>query len=154
VTDIIPDPKVKAAMNDINAARREQEAANARGEAEKILKVKQAEAEALSKQLQGQGIANQRKAIIEGLRESVETFKASVEGTSAKDVMMLVLLTQYFDTLKEIGASSHSNTIMMPHSPGGMVDFFEQIRNAVMMGDIVGGSQRDAAGTAKPGGQA
>jgi regulator of protease activity HflC (stomatin/prohibitin superfamily) len=151
VTDIIPDPKVKAAMNDINAARREQEAANARGEAEKILKVKQAEGEAMSKQLQGQGIANQRKAIIDGLRESVETFKAGVEGTSAKDVMMLVLLTQYFDTLKEIGASAHSNTIMMPHSPGGMVDFFEQIRNAVVLGDIIGGTQRGASAPAKPG---
>jgi len=142
VTDIIPDPKVKAAMNDINAARREQEAANARGEAEKILKVKQAEAEAMSKQLQGQGIANQRKAIIDGLRESVETFKAGVEGTSAKDVMMLVLLTQYFDTLKEIGASSRTNTIMMPHSPGALPDFFEQIRNAVVLGDIVGSSSQ------------
>src|SRR5208283_992572 len=151
VTDIIPDPKVKAAMNDINAARREQEAANARGEAEKILRVKQAEAEAQSKQLQGQGIANQRKAIIDGLRESVETFKAGVEGTSAKDVMMLVLLTQYFDTLKEIGASSHSNTIMMPHSPGGMVDFFQQIRNAVVLGDIIGGTQQGAAQSAQPG---
>jgi regulator of protease activity HflC (stomatin/prohibitin superfamily) len=151
VTDIIPDPKVKSAMNDINAARREQEAANARGEAEKILKVKQAEAEAQSKQLQGQGIANQRKAIIDGLRESVETFKAGVEGTSAKDVMILVLLTQYFDTLKEIGASAHSNTIMLPHSPGGMVDFFEQIRNAVVLGDIIGGSQQGAAKSAQPG---
>jgi regulator of protease activity HflC (stomatin/prohibitin superfamily) len=146
VTDIIPDPKVKAAMNDINAARREQEAANARGEAEKILKVKQAEAEALSKQLQGQGIANQRKAIIEGLRESVEMFKAGVEGASAKDVMMLVLLTQYFDTLKEIGASSHSNTIMMPHSPGALVDFFDQIRNAVVLGDLAGGASKANSG--------
>ena len=137
VTDIIPDPKVKAAMNDINAARREQEAANARGEAEKILKVKQAEAESQSKQLQGQGIANQRKAIIDGLRESVELFKAGVEGVSAKDVMMLVLLTQYFDTLKDIGASSHSNTIMMPHSPGALAEFFDQIRNAVVLGEAV-----------------
>ncbi len=145
VTDIIPDPKVKAAMNDINAARREQEAANARGEAEKILKVKQAEAEAESKQLQGQGIANQRKAIIDGLRESVEAFKASVEGTTAKDVMVLVLLTQYFDTLKEIGASAHSNTIMMPHSPGGMADFFEQVRNAVTAGELVSSTQQTAA---------
>ncbi|HTS71374.1 MAG TPA: SPFH domain-containing protein [Terriglobia bacterium] len=153
VTDIIPDPKVKAAMNDINAARREQEAANARGEAEKILKVKQAEAEAMSKQLQGQGIANQRKAIIDGLRESVETFKASVEGTSAKDVMTLVLLTQYFDTLKEIGASAHSNTIMMPHSPGGMVDFFDQIRNAVVLGEAVGDARGAAMTSAKPGAQ-
>jgi regulator of protease activity HflC (stomatin/prohibitin superfamily) len=151
VTDIIPDPKVKSAMNDINAARREQEAANARGEAEKILKVKQAEAEAQSKQLQGQGIANQRKAIIDGLRESVETFKASVEGTTAKDVMMLVLLTQYFDTLKEVGAASHSNTILIPHSPGGMVDFFEQVRNAVMMGDVMGSTQQNAAQSAQPG---
>jgi regulator of protease activity HflC (stomatin/prohibitin superfamily) len=151
VTDIIPDPKVKAAMNDINAARREQEAANARGEAEKILKVKQAEAEALSKQLQGQGIANQRKAIIDGLRESVETFKAGVEGTSAKDVMMLVLLTQYFDTLKEIGASSQTNTILMPHSPGAMVDFFDQIRNAIVLGNVIGTAPQRAPVPPKPG---
>jgi len=151
VTDIIPDPKVKAAMNDINAARREQEAANARGEAEKILKVKQAEAEAMSKQLQGQGIANQRKAIIDGLRESVETFKASVEGTSARDVMMLVLLTQYFDTLKEIGASARSNTIMMPHSPGALEEFFEQLRNTVITGNIAGGAQQSAPVPFKPG---
>ena len=68
VTDIVPDQKVKSAMNDINAAQREQVAANARGEAEKILVVKKAEAEAESKALQGQGIANQRKAIIEGLQ--------------------------------------------------------------------------------------
>jgi len=68
VTDIVPDAKVKSAMNDINAAQREQVAANARGEAEKILVVKKAEAEAESKALQGQGIANQRKAIIEGLQ--------------------------------------------------------------------------------------
>jgi len=104
VTDIQPDEKVKAAMNEINAAQREQVAASARGEAEKILKVKQAEAEAESKALQGQGIANQRKAIIEGLKQSIEAFSAAVEGTTAKDVMMLVLVTQYLDTIKEIGA--------------------------------------------------
>ena len=151
VTDIIPDPKVKAAMNDINAARREQEAANARGEAEKILKVKQAEAEAQSKQLQGQGIANQRKAIIDGLRESVELFKAGVEGASAKDVMVLVLLTQYFDTLKDIGASAHSNTILMPHSPGALGEYFDQIRNAVVLGDAVGSGRQGVSESAKLG---
>ena len=75
VTDIVPDAKVKSAMNDINAAQREQVAANARGEAEKILVVKKAEAEAESKALQGQGIANQRKAIIEGLQGSIEQFQ-------------------------------------------------------------------------------
>jgi regulator of protease activity HflC (stomatin/prohibitin superfamily) len=84
VTDIVPDAKVKSAMNDINAAQREQVAANARGEAEKILVVKKAEAEAESKALQGQGIANQRKAIIEGLQTSVEQFQKTVEGASAQ----------------------------------------------------------------------
>jgi regulator of protease activity HflC (stomatin/prohibitin superfamily) len=150
VTDIIPDPKVKAAMNDINAARREQEAANARGEAEKILKVKQAEAEAQSKQLQGQGIANQRKAIIDGLRESVELFRSSVEGATANDVMALVLMTQYFDTLKEIGASAHSNTILMPHTPGTLSDYYEQIRNAIILGGAVTSAQ-PVSGPREPG---
>src|ERR1043166_837054 len=110
-TAIEPDEKVKSAMNEINAAQREQVAASARGETEKILKVKQAEAEAESKALQGQGIANQRKAIVEGLRQSVEAFSQAVEGTTAKDVMMLVLVTQYLDTLKEIGAQDKSNTL-------------------------------------------
>ena len=84
----------------INAAQREQVAANARGEAEKILVVKKAEAESESKALQGQGIANQRKAIIEGLQVSIEQFQKVVDGASAKEVMQLVMVTQYFDTLK------------------------------------------------------
>ena len=134
VTDIEPDPKVKAAMNEINAAQREQVAANARGEAEKILKVKQAEAEAESKALQGQGIANQRKAIIDGLKESVETFSHAVEGATPKDVMMLVLVTQYLDTMKEIGAQDKSTTILMPHNPSAMTDIFRQMQEAIMIG--------------------
>jgi len=134
VTDIEPDEKVKAAMNDINAAQREQVAATARGEAEKILKVKQAEAEAQSKALQGQGIANQRKAIIEGLKESVESFSAAVEGTTPKDVMMLVLVTQYLDTMKEIGTQDKSNTIFISHSPAAVGDLFRQMQDAVMIG--------------------
>ena len=134
VTDVDPDAKVKSAMNDINAAQREQVAAQARGEAEKILKVKQAEAEAESKALQGKGIADQRKAIISGLRDSVEAFQQTVAGSTAKDVMAMVLMTQYFDTLKEIGAQDKSNTILMPHSPGAMPEFFEQIQNAVLLG--------------------
>jgi regulator of protease activity HflC (stomatin/prohibitin superfamily) len=134
VTDIEPDVKVKTAMNEINAAQREQVAATARGEAEKILKVKQAEAEAESKALQGQGIANQRKAIIEGLKLSVESFAAAVEGTTAKDVMMLVLVTQYLDTLKEIGAQSKSNTVFVSHSPAAVGELFRQMQDAVMIG--------------------
>src|ERR1700733_6256130 len=137
VTDIEPDEKVKAAMNDINAAQREQVAASARGEAEKILKVKQAEAEAQSKALQGQGIANQRKAIIEGLKDSVEAFSKAVEGSTPKDVMMLVLVTQYLDTMKEIGSNDKSNTILMSHSPGAVSDLYRQMQDAVMIGQKV-----------------
>jgi regulator of protease activity HflC (stomatin/prohibitin superfamily) len=134
VTDIEPDEKVKAAMNDINAAQREQVAATARGEAEKILKVKQAEAEAQSKALQGQGIANQRKAIIEGLKDSVEAFSKAVAGSTPHDVMMLVLVTQYLDTMKEIGANDKSNTIFMSHSPAAIGDLFRQMQEAIMIG--------------------
>jgi regulator of protease activity HflC (stomatin/prohibitin superfamily) len=134
VTDIKPDDKVKAAMNDINAAQREQVAASARGEAEKILKVKQAEADADSKALQGQGIANQRKAIISGLQESVELFQKSVPGASPSDVLTLVMMTQYLDTLKEVGANSRTNTIMIPHSPGGLTEFFNELRTSVILG--------------------
>src|ERR1700744_1791255 len=127
VTDIVPDAKVKDAMNDINAAQRQQVAAQAKGEADKILKVKQAEAEAESKALQGKGIAAERQAIIDGLRASIENFRESVPGSTAEDVMALVLLTQYFDTLRDIGTKGGSSTIFLPNNPGAANDFQTQI---------------------------
>ncbi|HXP85332.1 MAG TPA: SPFH domain-containing protein [Bryobacteraceae bacterium] len=127
VTDIIPDAKVKSAMNDINAAQREQVAATARGEAEKILVVKKAEAEAESKALQGQGIANQRKAIIEGLQVSIEQFQKVVSGATSQEVMQLVMVTQYFDTLKSIGESDRTNTLFLHHSPTAVKEVGDQI---------------------------
>ncbi|HUI81365.1 MAG TPA: SPFH domain-containing protein [Bryobacteraceae bacterium] len=133
VTDIVPDEKVKAAMNNINAAQREQVAANARGEAEKILVVKKAEAEAESKALQGQGIANQRKAIIEGLQSSIEQFQKVVEGATAKEVMQLVMVTQYFDTLKSIGESDKTNTLFLAHSPGAVKELSEQLMQSMLV---------------------
>jgi regulator of protease activity HflC (stomatin/prohibitin superfamily) len=135
VTDIVPDSKVKSAMNDINAAQREQVAANARGEAEKILVVKKAEAEAESKALQGQGIANQRRAIIEGLQTSIEQFQKVVDGTSAKDVMQLVLVTQYFDTLKSIGESDKTNTLFLAHSPSAVKEVSDQILESMVIAE-------------------
>ena len=138
VTDIDPDKTVKEAMNAINAAQRMRVAATEKGEAERILRVKYAEAEAQSKALQGKGIADQRRAIVEGLRESVDEFQKTVPGASAQDVMNLVLMTQYFDTLKEIGASSQTNTILIPHSPGALSDITEQMRNAMIVSDAVG----------------
>ena len=140
VTDIVPDVKVKAAMNDINAAQRAQVAAQAKGEADKILKVKQAEAEAESKALQGKGIAAERQAIIDGLRSSIEHFREAVPGATAEDVMALVLLTQYFDTLKDIGVRSGTNTLFLPNNPGAANDFLQQI-----LAGLRGGTHRGSA---------
>ncbi len=137
VTDIDPDAKVKLSMNEINAAQRLRVAAVEQAEADKIRVVKAAEAEAESKALQGKGIADQRTAIVNGLRESVSEFKTNVEGTSAQEVMNLVLMTQYFDTLKEVGLSSNSNTIMIPHSPAGMTDISDQLRSAMITANEV-----------------
>lgn len=137
VTDIDPDANVKASMNQINAAQRLRVAAVEQAEADKIRVVKAAEAEAESKALQGRGIADQRTAIVNGLRSSVAEFQNGVTGTSAQDVMNLVLMTQYFDTLKDVGVSSNSNTIMIPHSPAGMQDLSEQLRNAMITANEV-----------------
>lgn len=135
VTDIVPDQKVKSAMNDINAAQREQVAATARGEADKILVVKKAEAEAESKALQGQGIANQRRAIVEGLQSSIEQFQKAVGGTTAKEVMQLVMITQYFDTLKSIGESDKTNTLFLAHSPGAVKDVADSILQSMLVAE-------------------
>ena len=137
VTDIDPDLKVKNAMNEINAAERMRYAATEKGEAEKILKVKQAEAEAESKILQGKGIAGQRKAIIEGLSESVNDFQKNIAGSNAKEVMNLVLITQYFDTMKDVAASSKTNTIMIPHSASYVDSISGDIRNAIITANEV-----------------
>jgi regulator of protease activity HflC (stomatin/prohibitin superfamily) len=144
VTDIVPDVKVKDAMNDINAAQRAQVAAQARGEAEKILKVKQAEAEAESKALQGKGIAAERQAIIDGLRASIENFRESVPGSTAEDVMALVLLTQYFDTLRDIGTKAGGATIFLPSNPGAANDFMTQIM-AGLRGTMISGNPKAGA---------
>src|SRR3984957_12529715 len=143
VTDVNPADNVKAAMNEIQTQQRLQAAANAKGEANKILVVKNAEADAESKRLQGEGIAKQRKAIVDGLRESIAAFTDQIGGVSAPDVMKLVLLTQYFDTMKEIGISAGSKVILMPHSPGGMADIAGQLREAIISGS-------EAAKTEKP----
>jgi len=134
VTDIDPDPKVKAAMNEINEAQRLRIAATEKGEAEKIIKVKSAEADAKSHILQGQGIAGQRKAIIEGLRDSLTNFKKDVHDVNTQDVMSLILIAQYFDTLKEMAKHGNMNSIMIPHSPSSLGDLQHQIREAIITG--------------------
>lgn len=137
VTDIDPDPKVKSAMNEINEAQRMRVAASERGEADRILKVKAAEAEAQSKALQGRGMADQRKAIIQGLKESVDEFKESLPNTAEQDVLNLILLTQYFDTIKDLGQGSNNNTIMIPHSPSSLSDLMQQVTNSIVTANQV-----------------
>jgi regulator of protease activity HflC (stomatin/prohibitin superfamily) len=107
-------------------------AAQARGEADKILKVKKAEAEAESAALQGEGMARQRQAIIDGLRTSVAEFQKSVAGVGSQDVMMMVLMTQYFDTLKSLGEQDGTNAILLPHSPTAVSDMASQLRDAII----------------------
>ncbi|KAF7809173.1 hypersensitive-induced response protein 1 [Senna tora] len=136
IVDIEPDERVKRAMNEINAAARMRVAANEKAEAEKILQIKKAEGDAESKYLAGLGIARQRQAIVDGLRDSVLAFSENVPGTSSKDVMDMVLVTQYFDTMKEIGASSKSNSVFIPHGPGAVKDITSQIRNGLLQGNV------------------
>ncbi|KAD2805399.1 hypothetical protein E3N88_38776 [Mikania micrantha] len=132
MVDIIPDPSVRRAMNEINAAQRLQLASVYKGEAEKILQVKKAEAEAEAKYLGGVGVARQRQAITDGLRENILNFSHKIEGTSAKEVMDLIMITQYFDTIKDLGSSSNNTTVFIPHGPGHIRDIGDQIRNGLM----------------------
>ncbi|KAG2273390.1 hypothetical protein Bca52824_067945 [Brassica carinata] len=132
IIDIEPDQQVKRAMNEINAAARMRVAANEKAEAEKIIQIKRAEGEAESKYLSGLGIARQRQAIVDGLRDSVLGFAGNVPGTSAKDVLDMVMMTQYFDMMRDIGASSKSSSVFIPHGPGAVADVATQIRNGLL----------------------
>jgi len=134
VIDIRPSRNVCDAMNEINANMRLRVAAADKAEAEKIEIVKNAEADAESKYLNGVGIARQRKAIVDGMRDSVIHFSQSVPGTTAKDVMDLVLVTQYFDTIKDLGHHSKKTTLFIPHSPGSVAEVAEEIRGGLMNG--------------------
>jgi regulator of protease activity HflC (stomatin/prohibitin superfamily) len=115
VTDIDPDASVKEAMNRINAAEREKVAAQHEGDAQRILIVERAKAEAESKRLQGKGIADQRREIAKGLEESVDTLNKA--GINPQEASALIVITQHYDTLQSIGATSGSNLILLPNNP-------------------------------------
>ncbi|WP_054852312.1 SPFH domain-containing protein [Olleya sp. ITB9] len=115
VTDIDPDAQVKAAMNRINAADREKTAAQFEGDAARILIVEKAKAEAESKRLQGQGIADQRREIARGLEESVDVLNRV--GINSQEASALIVVTQHYDTLQAIGGETNSNLILLPNSP-------------------------------------
>jgi regulator of protease activity HflC (stomatin/prohibitin superfamily) len=132
ITDISPEPKVKNAMNEINAAARLREAASHKADAEKILEVKGAEADAESKYLSGLGIARQRRAIVDGLRETVSNFSESIPGTTPQDVMDLLLLIQYFDVMKDITGPAKQSSLFLPHGPGSVLRLRESLHSHVV----------------------
>ena len=115
VTDIDPDAEVKTAMNKINAAERQKVAAQYEGDAARILIVEKAKAEAESKRLQGQGIADQRREIARGLEESVDVLNNV--GINSQEASALIVVTQHYDTLQSIGSETNSNLILLPNSP-------------------------------------
>jgi regulator of protease activity HflC (stomatin/prohibitin superfamily) len=115
VTDIDPDPQVKAAMNRINASEREKTAAQYEGDAARILIVEKAKAEAESKRLQGQGIADQRREIARGLEESVMVLNKV--GINSQEASALIVVTQHYDTLQSVGQHTNSNLILLPNTP-------------------------------------
>ena len=115
VTDIDPDAQVKEAMNRINAADREKTAAQYEGDAQRILIVERAKAEAESKRLQGKGIADQRREIARGLEESVDVLNRA--GINSQEASALIVITQHYDTLQSIGAETNSNLILLPNNP-------------------------------------
>jgi regulator of protease activity HflC (stomatin/prohibitin superfamily) len=115
VTDIDPDAQVKEAMNRINASEREKIAAQFEGDAARILIVEKAKAQAESKRLQGQRIADQRREIARGLEESVEVLNKV--GINSQEASALIVVTQHYDTLQSIGQETNSNLILLPNSP-------------------------------------
>ena len=137
VTDIDPDAKVKHAMNEINAAKRMKEAAKEYAEADKIKVVAAAEAEAQSKKLQGVGIADQRIAIANGLKQSVEEVRGAMEeGVSGREVMNMLFMTQHYDTISRL-AEDGVNTIFMPYSPSTVGDLQTQIQSSLLSADTI-----------------
>merc|ERR1712178_397622 len=130
VTELTPNAEVMHSMNEINKQRRLRDASLMAAEAEKVKIVKAAEAAAEAQHLQGQGIARQRAAIIEGLKDSIT--HGTGETLSSEKVSELLLVTQYFETLRDIGAQSKAQTVFVPSGPGGVTDIASQIRNGVL----------------------
>ena len=138
ITDIDPAPNVKSAMNQINATARLLVAAQNEAEADKIRQVKSAEAEAEAKKLHGEGIAQQRAAIIEGFKDSINDLK-QVTGSEVEtqDVMNMVMMVQYFDALRDIGTSGQNNAVLIPYGAGGSNQIFQQMTQAMITSDQI-----------------
>ncbi|MET6989514.1 SPFH domain-containing protein [Sediminicola arcticus] len=141
VTDIDPDAQVKEAMNRINASEREKIAAQFEGDAARILIVEKAKAEAESKRLQGQGIADQRREIARGLEESVEVLNKV--GINSQEASALIVVTQHYDTLQSIGEATNSNLILLPNSPQAGSDMLNNMVASFTASNMIGESMKN-----------
>ena len=142
VTDIDPDAQVKSAMNRINASEREKIAAQYEGDAARILIVEKAKAEAESKRLQGQGIADQRREIARGLEESVEVLNKV--GINSQEASALIVVTQHYDTLQSIGEHVNSNLILLPNSPQAGSDMLNNMVASFTASNQIGEAMKEA----------
>ncbi len=140
VTDIDPDAQVKSAMNRINASEREKIAAQFEGDAQRILIVEKAKAEAESKRLQGQGIADQRREIARGLEESVEVLNKV--GINSQEASALIVVTQHYDTLQAIGEETDTNLILLPNSPQAGSDMLNNMVASFTASNQIGEAMR------------
>lgn len=136
VTDIDPDDEVKMAMNRINAAERDKVAAQYQGDAQRILIVEKAKAEAESKRLQGMGIADQRREIAKGLEESVNVLNKV--GINSQEASALIVVTQHYDTLQSIGSTNKSNLILLPNTPNSAGDMLNNMVTSFVAANKVG----------------
>jgi regulator of protease activity HflC (stomatin/prohibitin superfamily) len=141
VTDIDPDAQVKEAMNRINAAEREKVAAQYEGDAARILIVEKAKAEAESKRLQGQGIADQRREIARGLEESVDVLNNV--GINSQEASALIVVTQHYDTLQSIGEETNSNLILLPNSPQAGSDMLNNMVASFTASNQIGEAMKE-----------
>ena len=148
VTDIDPDAQVKESMNRINASEREKVAAQFEGEAQKILIVERAKAEAESKRLQGQGIADQRREIARGLEDSVKVLNGV--DINSQEASALIVVTQHYDTLQSVGSASNSNLILMPNSPQAGSEMLNNMVASFTASDQIGEEMKAAKLRKKP----
>ena len=147
VTDIDPDEKVKIAMNRINAADREKIAAQHEGDAQRILIVERAKAEAESKRLQGKGIADQRREIARGLEESVDVLNRA--GINSQEASALIVITQHYDTLQSIGSDTKSNLILLPNNPNAASSMLNDMVTSLVAANKVQESSQEVVQSSK-----
>jgi regulator of protease activity HflC (stomatin/prohibitin superfamily) len=140
VNDVRPAANVATAMNEIVAQERLRRAAEHRAQAEYIQVVKAAEADAESRRLSGEGIAAQRRAIVQGYQESVAGLQQAT-GVDAREIMAVVLMTQYFDALRDMAANNRSSVIFSNHAPGEIPNVQQQFMDALIAAQNIGKPQ-------------